>query len=271
MDKMNTVGEIIKSKRISKNCSIADAAYELKISKNIIEKIETDEISKDYDIVFYIGHLRSYCNFLNLNSNEIINIFKEQNSYNKIKVVDKISKPKIYSNSLNYLKFFPISMILIIFVSFYILFLRENNYSKQYALVPDLPESYIPIIEQTNLKESKKNVKLDNDIENYSSEAFNSSSAFASTGNDQYELGNKVILKLINPTWLQLRDKSNNIIISKLMDKNEEFSYDLSLNYRITAGNAGNILVIINSDVRGKIGKYGDVVDSLIIESDFNN
>ncbi len=45
----------------------------------------------------------------------------------------------------------------------------------------------------------------------------------------------------------------------------------LSLNYRITAGIAGNILVIINSDVRGKIGKYGDVVDSLIIESDFNN
>ena len=87
----------------------------------------------------------------------------------------------------------------------------------------------------------------------------------------QSELSNKVILKLVNPTWLQLRDKSNNIIISKLMDKDEEFSYDLSLNYRITAGNAGNILVIINSDVRGKIGKYGDVVDSLILESDFNN
>ena len=66
-----------------------------------------------------------------------------------------------------------------------------------------------------------------------------------------------VICKLVNPTWLQLRDKSNNIIISKLMDKDEEFSYDLILNYRITAGNAGNILVIINSDVRGKIGKYG--------------
>ena len=268
---MNTVGEIIKSKRIFKKYSISDVAYELKISKDIIEKIEMDKITKDYDIVFYIGHLRSYCNFLDLNSNEIINKFKEQNSYNKVKVINQISKPKFYSNSLNYLKYFPISIILFIFISFYILFIREDDYSKQYALVPDLPESYIPIIEQTDLKEIKKNIKLDNDIENYSNEAFNASSALASTSSDQSELNNKVILKLINPTWLQLRDKSNNIILSKLMDKNEEFSYDLSLNYRITAGNAGNILVIINSEVRGKIGKYGDVVDSLILESDFNN
>ena len=65
---MNTVGEIIKSERLSKSYSVDDIAYELKISKNIIEKIEMDKITKDYDIVFYIGHLRSYCNFLGLNS-----------------------------------------------------------------------------------------------------------------------------------------------------------------------------------------------------------
>ena len=54
------------------------------------------------------------------------------------------------------------------------------------------------------------------------------------------------------------------------MDKDEEFSYDLDLEYNITAGNAGNILVIINNDVRGKVGKYGEIVDSLTIDNNFN-
>ena len=78
-------------------------------------------------------------------------------------------------------------------------------------------------------------------------------------------------LKILNPTWLQLRDEENNIVLSKLMDKDEEFSYELKLNYNITAGNAGNILVLIDDEVRGKIGKYGDILDSFVLYKDFTN
>ena len=38
------------------------------------------------------------------------------------------------------------------------------------------------------------------------------------------------------------------------MEKNEEYSYKIDLHYNITAGNAGNILVLVNDQVRGKIG-----------------
>ena len=55
------------------------------------------------------------------------------------------------------------------------------------------------------------------------------------------------------------------------MDKDSEYSYNIELDYNITAGNAGNILVIIDSEVRGKIGKYGEIVDSLILDYKFNN
>ena len=75
----------------------------------------------------------------------------------------------------------------------------------------------------------------------------------------------------MKPTWLQLRDKSENIIISKLMNEDEEYTYNLELNYTITSGNAGNILVIINDEVRGKVGNFGEVVDSLILDYSFNN
>ena len=55
------------------------------------------------------------------------------------------------------------------------------------------------------------------------------------------------------------------------MNEDEEYTYNLELNYTITSGNAGNILVIINDEVRGKVGNFGEVVDSLILDYSFNN
>ena len=37
-----------------------------------------------------------------------------------------------------------------------------------------------------------------------------------------------ISLKFLDPTWIQLRDNEDNIIISKLMNKGDEYSYDLS-------------------------------------------
>ena len=102
------------------------------------------------------------------------------------------------------------------------------------------------------------------------SDLINNSSAIASIEFDE-NVTTVATLKMLNPTWLQLRDESNNIVFSKLMDKDEEFSYALKLNYNITAGNAGNILVLIDDEVRGKIGKYGDILDSFVLYKDFTN
>ena len=55
------------------------------------------------------------------------------------------------------------------------------------------------------------------------------------------------------------------------MDKDQEYSYEMQLEYNITAGNGGNIMVIIDDNVRGKIGKFGEVVDSIILDNNFKN
>ena len=265
---MNSVGEIIQSARLAKNISLKDVSSELKISEKILNDFENDNILKDYNIVFYIGHLRSYCNFLNLNSEDIISQFKIQISFKKNYIIPEIAKPTIQNNSFNFLRFVPVSLILIIFLSFFYLFVKEDN-SKQYALIPDLPESYEALIEKADLQSSQP--KQIDKLQNVKSNSINSSSVIASNNINETSLKNTITLKLLNPTWLQLRDESNNIIISKLMEKDEEFTYAMELGYNITAGNAGNVLVIIDSDVRGKIGKYGEIVDSIILDYNFNN
>ena len=75
----------------------------------------------------------------------------------------------------------------------------------------------------------------------------------------------------MDDTWVQLRDENDEIILSQLMNEGDEYSYSIFKNYSITSGNAGHILVMINQKVKGKIGKKGQVVDSLVINKSFNN
>ena len=262
---MKTVGQILSIGRNSKNLSISDISNELKISKSIIHDLENDNIKNNADIIFNIGHLRSYSNFLELDTDTIIKKFKDEVSFNTNEEKNNIT-PIVENNFFKIEKFFAASIILIIFTSFYFLFIDQNDNEIDFALVPDIPESLEPIVEEayTFNNDSFQN----NDVNKI--DLLNNSSAIASSEFDE-DVSTVATLKMLNPTWLQLRDESNNIVLSKLMDKDEEFSYELKLNYNITAGNAGNILVLIDGDVRGKIGKYGDIIDSFVLFKDFTN
>ena len=261
---MKTVGQILLIGRNSKNLSISDISMELKIPKNIIIDLENDNIKKNSDIIFNLGHLRSYSNFLGLDTDSIIKKFKDEISFNDKEEKINIS-PIVQNNFFKLEKFFAASIILIIFTSFYFLFINQDDNEINFALVPDIPESLEPIVEKANTFD---NLSQSSDVDK--TDLINNSSALASIEYDE-DLTTVATLKMLNPTWLQLTDEENNIILSKLMDKDEEFSYELKLNYNITAGNAGNILVLIDDEVRGKIGKYGDILDSFVLYKDFTN
>ena len=261
---MNTVGKILSIERNTKNLSISDISIELKISKSIIFDLENDNIKNNPDIIFNIGHLRSYSNFLGLDSDIIIKKFKDQVSYN-INEEKKNITPIVESNFFKIEKFFAASIIMIVFTSFYFLFVDQNDNEINFALIPDIPESSEPIVEKAHTFDD---LSQSSDIKK--SDLINNSSAIASIEFDE-NVTTIATLKMLNPTWLQLRDEDNNIVLSKLMDKDEEFSYELKSNYNITAGNAGNILVLIDDEVRGKIGKYGDILDSFVLNKDFTN
>ena len=261
---MKTVGEILSIGRSSKNFSISDIAIELKISKSIIINLENNNIKNDPDIIFNIGHLRSYSNFLELDTDTIIKKFKNDISFN-INEEKKNITPIVENNFFKIEKYFAASIILIVFTSFYFLFIDRDDNEINFALVPDIPESLEPIVEKANTFDN-----LSQTSDNKKSNFINSSSAIASIETNE-DIVTIATLKILNPTWLQLRDETNNIVLSKLMDKDEEFSYELKLNYNITAGNAGNIIVLIDQNVRGKIGKYGDILDSFVLYKDFTN
>ena len=127
---MNNVGKELKSSRISKKISILNVSKELNISKEIIEMIENNQMNERFNKVFWIGHLRSYCNFLELDSNRVIDNFKKQINFSQNDIKYKLPKPSIKNNSLNLISLIPVTLSVLIFSSFYFLFVKEDVTSR---------------------------------------------------------------------------------------------------------------------------------------------
>jgi len=270
---MAFVGEILKKRREYKRFTLLDVSKELKISEEILSNFENNYFQNDIDSVFLIGHLRSYCFLLDLNHIEIIKLFKQQHLPQKKENIE-IQRPKFEYKFILSNKLISISLILLIFGTFYFLFIEVEKPTREYAIIPDLPENYISIVEKFNLDDLVKHKKIESNLEENFAQIesnINSSSAIASLSNNENKKGSVITLKFLEDTWVQIRDENDAIIISQLMNKDDEYSYDILDNHSITSGNAGHILVLINQKVRGKIGKKGQVVDSLVISKDFNN
>ena len=270
---MEFVGDILKKTREGKKISLSYASKQLKVSDEILNNFENNYVQKNIDRVFIIGHLRSYCSLLNLNHNEIIELYKLQHFPLEKKNIE-IEKPKFEYKFLYSNKLISFSLMVLIFSSFYFLFIEVEKPSREYAIIPDLPENYIAVVEEANLDDSA-NIK-DNSLSSEKNFAEietsqNSSSAIASIPNNEFQQPSIVTLKFLDDTWVQLRDENDEIILSQLMNEGDEYSYNIFYNYSITSGNAGHILVMIDEKVKGKIGKKGQVVDSLVINKNFNN
>ena len=270
---MEFVGDILKKTRENRKISLSNISKELKISEEILINLENNNLQKDIDRVFIIGHLRSYCSFLNLNHDEIIELYKLQHYPTETKNIE-IEKPKFEYRFLYSNKLISLSLMLLIFGSFYFLFIQVEKPSREYAIIPDLPENYIAVVEEANLSGLVSNKdNLLNPEKNFAEieSSSNSSSAVASILDNEIQKSTIVTLKFLDDTWVQLRDDNDEIILSQLMNEGDEYSYSIFNNYSITSGNAGHILVMINQKVKGKIGKKGQVVDSLVINQNFNN
>jgi cytoskeletal protein RodZ len=283
---METVGESFKRARKSQKIDLNTVSQDLKISESLLGDIENNQFPSYINVTFLIGHIRSYAKYLNLDEKLLIENFKIQISFDGNNLNNEILKPNTPVVQFSFFKALSFVSIIAISSSFYFLFIPSNDLQPEYAMTPNIPENLESILEEIEMKLSLEKKLIVDALDNTSQIIADSSqiiedkdilisstSAVASLPilNDK-NLANKIVtLKFLNPTWVQLRDSKNNVIISKLMSKKDEFSFKISENLNLTTGNAGNILILVDGVVKGKVGKIGEVIDSLIIDNRFYN
>ena len=260
---METVGESFKRARKSQKIDLNTVSQDLKISESLLGDIENNQFPSYINVTFLIGHIRSYAKYLNLDEKLLIENFKIQISFDDNNLNNEMRKPNAPVIQFSFFKALSFVSIIAISSSFYFLFIPSNDLQPEYAMTPNIPEDLESTLEEIEMKLSLEKKLIVDTLDNIS--------ASLSISNDKNLADKIVTLKFLNPTWVQLRDSKNNVIISKLMSKKDEFSFKISENLNLTTGNAGNIIILVDGVVKGKVGKIGEVIDSLIIDNRFYN
>ena len=73
---MKTVGQILQKNRIDKGISLEQVVFQTKIRQDILLALENDDFQKLSSLASIKGLLKSYADFLNLPSEQIIAVFR---------------------------------------------------------------------------------------------------------------------------------------------------------------------------------------------------
>ena len=218
---METVGESFKRARKSQKIDLNTVSQDLKISESLLGDIENNQFPSYINVIFLIGHIRSYAKYLNLDEKLLIENFKIQISFDGNNLNNEMRKPNTPVIQFSFFKALSFVSIIIISSSFYFLFIPSNDLQPEYAMTPNIPENLESILEEIEMKLSLEKKLIVDALDNTSQiiadsyqiiedkdALISSMSAIASLpiSNDKNLADKIVTLKFLNPTWVQLRD-----------------------------------------------------------------
>mgnify|MGYP003587116420 CR=1 FL=1 len=230
---MSLVGDILKNEREKQDLSVKDVENGTNIRSLYISAIEEN----NYDVlpgeVYLKGFLRSYANFLNIDSDYILQSYKEQkgDSITEIETFQEkqILKPKKKVRKGRVTILFV--AVILILVAIFFFFANNDKQSATGSIAKEIVSSSMATVTKT--ESNKTNEKTNN----------------------------KVILKaeFIDDCWIQVSSENKVIFegIVKAGEKNE-WKADKELNLKI--GNAGAVKLNLNGKDLASLGKNGEVV-----------
>lgn len=147
---MNSVGKILKSRREELNKTLTELSNETKISRRYLEALESDNYDEFPGEAYYLGFLKNYAKVLNLNADELIELYKKLKLIEEPIPMEELTKPLTNNKFLNP-KFLGIIIGIFIIIIFFILFIIINNKTKN--IVSNVKEEKIT---QTNVKKTNE-------------------------------------------------------------------------------------------------------------------
>ena len=93
------IGAILKEHRENQNVTINQVANQLHLDSRVIYAIESDDHDALPDPIYVRGYIRGYCKLLNLDAEEMLQLYKENVQRNDPEIIPEIKYPTQSSSS----------------------------------------------------------------------------------------------------------------------------------------------------------------------------
>lgn len=262
------IGRLLKEARLSQGRTLAEISQVLCIRKVYLEAIEESNYNEIPEFPYGIGFIRSYADFLGMNGNEIVQLYKDEAESNLRKNSDYfVMEPQVEA-TVPSKKYLMISLIAIAAVYFaWVSFNKEGTdvdddvvsveetLSEAGSKEADFPlkvedfstvetsESSIPLVDVSDSSVLQQVTVTEEsfvpEAEKNKDAAQNAVSQAPATGNDTIEASapkaDRIVLKVKKQVWIQVKNDKK-LYLSKELKEGDVYTIPEDENLRLSVG-----------------------------------
>ncbi|MEM7617833.1 MAG: RodZ domain-containing protein [Pseudomonadota bacterium] len=232
------VGQILRRTREYYGQSVGQVEVNLRIRASHIQAIEAVDLSRLPGRVYAIGFVRAYSEYLGLDGDKMVHLFKAQS-------VGKKNRPELQFKVANYETQTPnvyvilgCTLAAILLIAYLSMTYTPSRYIE---VIPPVPEE---------LKKSSLAPKAPKSIEDIIEE----DQKLLSTNKPEIEL------VVSEDSWVEIQDKEGNILVSEVLKPGDKYIVPKDQEGLVLAtGNAGGITVFMKGKKLGELGEHAEV------------
>ena len=238
-----TVGEILKRTREYYGQTLPQVEVNLRIRASQLYALEEGDLAQLPGRVYAIGFVRAYSEYLGLDGDKMVRLFKAQSVGKRVK--PELQFPVTYEDSKTpNLAIILSSLVLtILFIAYWTIFYTPTNYVEK---IPPVPER----LKESTLTLSHPKIKKPEPV-----------------SIDVLKVpDNKMELVITADSWVEIRDGEGNVTTSRVMKPGDKYIVPSESDLYLTTGNAGGIKVMIDEEESGTIGEKAEVKRNIALQ-----
>lgn len=264
------VGEILRRGREHFGQTLEEVEKNLRIRAIQLHALETGNLEQLPGKAYALGFVRSYSEYLGLDGDKMVYLFKRQSVGNKIEPHLNFPVPaadsKIPAISLAVI----CALIGLVFVGMWM-----SDRDAQRDDVNDIPavedmvdqediSVFGPVLTEENAKLVAENLAKRQSSQGAGQNGGDAASEPA-TASETEEDG--IILNVIENSWVEIRDSKGKAIVSRVLKAGDQYFVPDRPDLRMSLGNASGVQIVVDGKALPVLGQRGEVKRNISLES----
>ncbi len=247
------VGDILRRARVHYNQSITDVERALRIRASQIDAIESGKLEQLPGHVYAIGFVRSYAEYLGLDGDRMIRLFKEQSSgveeKPELHFLVAASESKLPALWIILASFAVAVGILIFWAA-----LQQDDRS----MVTDIPA--VPAALKAEIEKSTAiELPYGPPAPTQQQMAVTVSEEVTAQVKAEPPVQKGLILQIQQNSWVEIKNESGKAIVSRVLKAGDQYYVPDSPNLKMSLGNAGGVAVLLDGQALPALGRPGEI------------
>lgn len=253
-----SVGDILRRTRLHYDRTIEDIELALRIKASMVEAIENGQFARLPGRVYTIGFIRTYSEYLGLDGDKMVSLYKSQTGVRPGKV-ELVFPEATVENRFPYAWHTAASLVLAIGVIAIWMSMNGND-RRAVNDIPEVPAAIASESQQVKAPATNvaSNEKAGPPIPQRTVQATEPAAGAEKKAG--------IILKIVQNSWVEIKDKEGNEVVSRVLKAGDKYFVPSRPDLFMSLGNSGGVKIEIAGEDLPNLGSPGQVLRNVPLD-----